>query len=120
MTDAGEWPSNGRCPATISYRTAPSAQMSLRASASRPSTCSGAMYCTVPRIVPCAVSGAAVASRVIPDIEIGAAAPRSFATPKSSSFAPDLISMILAGLRSRWTMPALCAAPSALVIWAAI
>ena len=42
---------------------APSAQMSLRASASLPSTCSGAMYCTVPRIVPCAVR--ARASRAV-------------------------------------------------------
>ena len=40
--------------------------MSLRASASLPSTCSGAMYCTVPEIVPCAVPGEVVASRVDP------------------------------------------------------
>ena len=72
--------------------------MSLRASASWPSTCSGAMYCTVPRIVPCAVLGAACASRVIPDIEIGDAGPRNFASPKSSSFAPLFVSMMLAGL----------------------
>jgi hypothetical protein len=80
--------------------------MSLRASASLPSTCSGAMYCTVPRIVPCAVPGGVVAIRVRPDIEIGPAGfARSFARPKSSSFAPVFVSMTFAGLRSRWTMP---------------
>ncbi len=36
-------PSNARRPVAISYSVAPSAQMSLRASASRPSSCSGAM-----------------------------------------------------------------------------
>jgi hypothetical protein len=37
-------PSNARLPLAISYSTQPSAQMSLRTSASRPSSCSGAMY----------------------------------------------------------------------------
>ena len=37
-------PSNARLPVTISYNTAPRAKMSLRASASPPSNCSGAMY----------------------------------------------------------------------------
>ena len=60
--------------------------MSLRASASLPSTCSGAMYGTVPRIVPCAVSGVDVASRVIADIEIGPAGAAASPSPKSSSF----------------------------------
>ena len=46
-------------PVSISYSTAPNAKMSVRASASRPSSCSGAMYWKVPRIVPCAVSPAA-------------------------------------------------------------
>ena len=65
MTLAGVSPTNGRSPVAISYMTAPSAQMSVRASVSLPSTCSGAMYCTVPRIVPCAVPGVDVANLVI-------------------------------------------------------
>jgi len=42
------------CAVAISYTTAPNAKMSVRASISfvLPSTCSGAMYCSVPRIVP--------------------------------------------------------------------
>ena len=51
-------PSKALRPVSISYSTAPKAKMSVRASASLPSSCSGAMYCSVPRIVPCA-SGAA-------------------------------------------------------------
>src|ERR1700686_1678165 len=39
-----ELPSDARRPAAISYRTAPSAKMSLLASASLPSICSGDMY----------------------------------------------------------------------------
>ena len=46
-----------------------------------------------------------VASRVIPDIEIGPAGARNFASPKSSSFAPVFVSMMLAGLRSRCDDP---------------
>lgn len=36
---------------------APNAKMSLRASASLPSICSGDMYCSVPTIAPAEVSG---------------------------------------------------------------
>ena len=90
--------------------------MSLRPSASLPSTCSGAMYCTVPRIVPCAVPGARVASRDMPDIEMGPAGARNFASPKSSSFGPAFVNMMLAGLRSRWMMPWRCALSSASAI----
>ena len=43
----------------------------------------------------------------------------AFARPKSSSFAPDFVSMTLAGFRSRWTMPFRCAAASAAQISAA-
>ena len=38
---------------------------------------------------------------------------RLFARPKSSSFAPDRVSITLPGFRSRWTMPARCARSSA-------
>ena len=37
----------------------------------------------------------------------------TFAKPKSRSFAPDAVTMMLPGFRSRWTIPALCAARSA-------
>ena len=50
-------PSNARLPVAISYSTAPNAKMSVRASASSPSNCSGAMYWNVPRIVPSCVRG---------------------------------------------------------------
>jgi hypothetical protein len=49
-------PSKAFLPVAISYATTPKAKMSVRASTSFPSTCSGAMYCSVPRIVPCAVT----------------------------------------------------------------
>ena len=49
--------SNDRLPVTISYTIAPNAKISVRASASLASSCSGAMYCMVPRIVPAAVIG---------------------------------------------------------------
>ena len=92
--------------------------MSLRASASFPSTCSGAMYWMVPGIVPCAVPGN-VARSVIPDSEMGVAGALNLARPKSSSFAPAFVSMMLAGLTSRSTMPARCARSSAAAIWLA-
>ena len=41
---------------------------------------------------------------------------RNFARPKSSSFAPLAVSMILAGFKSRWTIPWRCAWSSALAI----
>src|SRR5262245_2194991 len=40
----------------ISYKVAPNAKMSVLASASLPSSCSGAMYWNVPRIVPSCVN----------------------------------------------------------------
>ena len=49
-------PSNAFCPVAISNISVPSAKMSVRASASLPSSCSGAMYWKVPRSVPSAVS----------------------------------------------------------------
>ena len=83
---------------------APSAQRSARASAGLPSSCSGAMYCSVPTMVPAPVSGAAPsASRSSCRRVPRAVAQR--ARPKSSSFAPAFVSMMLPGLRSRWTMP---------------
>lgn len=118
MMLAGVSPANGRVPVTISYSTTPRAQMSLRASASLPSTCSGAIYGSVLRIVPDAES-MAVERPSMPDIEIGAPVPFSFASPKSSSLRPAFVTMMFAGLMSRWTMPARCARSRAEAISAA-
>ena len=110
-------PSNARFPVAISYSTAPSAKMSLRASASFPSICSGDMYWIVPTMLPAVVNGLAGLSpvRVAAAVnegaapEAGAAMPKGLAKPKSISFAPDLVSMMFAGFKSRCTMPARCA-----------
>ena len=97
-------PSNAFLPVAISYTTAPKAKMSVRASASLPSSCSGAMYCNVPAIVPSAVTGCIVAvaaiSLTIPAPDIFPPA-MIFANPKSSSFTPVRVSMMLPGFRSR-------------------
>ena len=45
---------------------------------------------------------------------------RRRARPKSSSFAPLAVSMTLLGFRSRWTIPAACAAASASAISTAV
>ena len=100
--------------------------MSDRASASRPSICSGDMYWNVPRIVPRAVRGACGADTVTSAAPTMGAAPEAFARPKSSSFAvsgaeapPLLTRKTLPGLRSRCTMPARCALSRASAIWMA-
>src|SRR4030095_3567278 len=48
-------PSNAFRPVAISYMTTPRAKMSVLVSVSFPSTCSGAMYSSVPRIMPSSV-----------------------------------------------------------------
>ena len=107
-------PANARLPLTISYSTAPNAKMSVRASASFPSTCSGAMYWYVPTILPSAVNGLLM---VFTDADVIAAIPPvGFANPKSSSFAPDLVNIMFPGFRSRCTMPFLWAFSSASAI----
>ncbi len=75
--------------------------MSLRASASPPSSCSGAMYWNVPRIVPREVSGWLCCSAVGMLVACETAClsgVASFARPKSRSFAPVFVSMTFAGL----------------------
>jgi hypothetical protein len=52
-------PANPLRPVIISYSIAPKEKMSERASASLPSSCSGDMYCSVPRMFPCTVIGGA-------------------------------------------------------------
>ena len=87
--------------------------MSERESASPPASCSGAMYWSVPRTVPRAVSGSLSCTRVgmldAPEIGRAPAVTSDLASPKSSSFTPDFVSMTLPGFRSRWTMPCRCA-----------
>ena len=91
-------PRNARRPDTISYSTAPKANMSLRRSAGRPSICSGAMYWTVPSTVPAAVTGCSVVSVIVASVRRASGV---FARPKSSSIAPLFVSMMLPGLMSR-------------------
>src|SRR5215470_8233621 len=108
-------PANGRLPVAISYSIDPKAKMSLRASASLPPNCSGAMYCTVPTNAPEVVSGdcglgedivmaAENEGAEVPDVD--ALATTGLARPKSSSFAPVFVSITLPGFRSRCTTPA--------------
>jgi len=116
-----ELASNARFPVAISYSTAPNAKMSVRASASNPSSCSGAMYWNVPKIVPSCVSGfccvARLVAAVMPSVtELVPLLASSLARPKSSNFTPDFVSMMFPGLRSRWTMPCLCARSRAFAI----
>ena len=75
--------------------------MSERGSASFPSSCSGDMYWTVPRMVPFCVrfAGTSVGRDVKAEGWTGDAA--TFARPKSSSFAPAFVSITLPGFRSR-------------------
>ena len=110
-------PSNAFLPVAISYTTAPNAKMSVRASISSclPSTCSGAMYCNVPRIVPSAVTALFIVGSCEAGVT-GATSCASFAKPKSSSFVPDLVSMMFPGFRSRCVMPLRCALSSASAI----
>ena len=61
-------------------------------------------------------AGRAAASCVIPDNEMGAAGACSFARPKSSSFAPAFVSMMLAGFSRDAPCPARCALSSASAI----
>ena len=87
--------SNARLPVISSYRIRPNAKMSVRASVSVPWSCSGDMYCGVPRIVPAPVSGALT---VIPFSGSGSIA---FARPKSSSLTPVFVTSTFPGFRSR-------------------
>jgi hypothetical protein len=97
-------PSNARLPVSISKSTHPNAQMSLRASASRPFACSGAMYAAVPSKVPTPVTNAG--DVIVGDIDgdesaVGVAGV-SFANPKSSTLVwPSAVSATFEGFRSR-------------------
>ena len=91
----------------ISYSTLPSAKMSLRASASFPSSCSGDMYWTVPISMPISVSGCSAVVAATSLLSPSRVDGRTIlARPKSISLMPCRVSMRLPGLRSRWTIPA--------------
>jgi hypothetical protein len=73
------------------------------------------MYDAVPRISPIAVIAGEV--RVAAESPASDASAVPFARPKSSTFTTSSsVILILAGLRSRWTMPLSCAAASASAI----
>ena len=86
-------PPKARVPESIWYRTAPKLKMSDRASRGFPAACSGDMYTTVPTIVPAFV-----------EVTPGSAF-IDFASPKSSTVAPAVVSITFPGMRSRCKMP---------------
>ena len=69
------------------------------------------MYGNVPKISPSVAEASGL--NFSPVVPLATTGPRQRASPKSSSFTPDVVSMMLAGLRSRCTMPLACAAASA-------
>ena len=94
------FPSKARLPVRVSYSTAPSEKMSLRPSSSLPSTCSGDMYWNVPTIVPCSVTGESCVTAAV-SVAVLVRGAAGLARPKSSSFAPVGVSMMLPGFKSR-------------------
>ena len=107
-------------PVNISKSVHPKAQTSLRLSTGSPRACSGLMYAAVPMTAPSrgpalVAIGTSVRSGVTPS------PPTALASPKSRTFTtPSGVILMLAGLRSRWTMPLSCATSSASVICRAI
>ena len=104
MSAVSVGPSNAGRPSTAEYRVAPSDHMSAAGPTLLPSSCSGDMNCGVPITVPVLV------------IWLLASATR--AMPKSVTTTRSPASSTLSGFRSRWTMPAACAAASASAIFA--
>ena len=104
----------GLRPVAISYSTAPSAKMSVRASASvlraARAPCTGT--CRGSSLLRQAARGGRSAPRRRPRRQ----RVQRLARPKSSSFAPDFVIMTLPGFRSRWTIPSRCARSSASAI----
>ena len=106
-------PANARRPVSISYTMQPNAQTSLRASAACPRACSGLMYAGVPRTTSLACDPRRRHSRGRRR-RIGGC---GLARPKSSTLTtPSRRILMFDGLRSRWTIPASCAAPIASAI----
>ena len=78
--------SNARRPVAISYRSCRARRCRCAHPRAAPCSCSGAMYCSVPTIVPCAVPVPGVVGQHRQ--RLTAAPTVCFARPKSSSFAP--------------------------------
>ena len=72
--------------------------MSVHASASRPSTCSGAMYGMVPSTVPCSVRGRLFVSSSAVLLELG---DPELGQTEVEELHATLVSMTLLGFRSR-------------------
>ena len=117
---AASAPGNARFPVSISNSTHPNAQMSARLSTVRPRACSGAMYGAVPRTTssPDRSSAAVIVGESLAGDE-GRVTPVSNALPRPKSrifTLPSGRTLMLAGLRSRCTMPCSCAASSPVAI----
>ena len=92
----------------------PKAQMSVRLSTGCPRACSGLMYAAVPMmpVVRCGERG-------LVDEQCWRPRSSALARPKSRTFIiPSARHAMLAGFKSRCTMPCSCAASSALAILA--
>ena len=114
-------PRNGGWPVTISYSTTPRLKTSVRWSAAWPEACSGELYPIEPYGTPTSVSGSSVLRPGVAGPLSPASGTSIFARPKSRMRAwPPGPTMMFAGLRSRWTMPAACATASASASWIAI
>ena len=96
----------GGRPSTAAYSVAPSAQASAAVEGSAPRASSGEKYAGVPLVIPVCVSRSSWA---------GWAMPKSLILARSSS-----ATRMLAGLTSRWMIPAACAAARAAATWAPI
>src|ERR1039458_5920932 len=78
--------------------------MSARLSTTSPRACSGDIYAAVPRMRPFSVIDTVAEPVAGPWV--------AFASPKSRIFTtPSRVTLMLAGFRSRWTMPFSCAPP---------
>ena len=115
-------PSNSRRPVSISYSTTPKAQMSARLS---DDSSLGLLRSHIGRRAEITPLRRLVQSQGRGVLRLPAAAAAagsaSFASPKSSTFTmPSGVTLMLAGFRSRWTMPFSCAASSASAIWRAM
>ena len=93
---------------------APSAKMSLRASAGLAFTCSGDMYPSVPMTTPGSVAVGKFVASAVPSACVSLARPKSRILTR-----PSLVTKTFSGFRSRWTMPFSCAAARPWAIWIA-
>ncbi len=106
-------PPNARRPVSISNSTQPNAHTSVLRSTDCPRACSGLMYAAVPTTIPSWVRSVVSRDRPAPEAPPDSA----LARPKSRTFtAPLGVSLMLAGLRSRWMTALSCAASKASAI----